>query len=230
MKNQYVGDINDYRKYGLLRLLTINSNMKIAVCWMLTHNDNKSDGNKIHYLNKPEIWEKYDPQLFALLYYIVMVKKERNVNQIENFGILPNSSFFKEEIKDNTKSDRGCFFAKFDESIQNTDIIFFDPDNGISPEKAKPNRKVYIYNEEIKKYYYMKKSILIYQHFPRVNQDKFINKTACDLKQMIKTNKVLSFKTSDVVFFLIPHKNHLKSFEDKIALIENKWGKEICLF
>jgi len=33
MKNQYFGDINDYRKYGLLRTLT-GGQIKTAVCWM----------------------------------------------------------------------------------------------------------------------------------------------------------------------------------------------------
>jgi len=39
MKNQYFGDINDYRKYGLLRLLTDGGDIRTAVCWMLTPGD-----------------------------------------------------------------------------------------------------------------------------------------------------------------------------------------------
>ena len=39
MKNQYFGDINDYRKYGLLRILTNGGEIKTAVCWMLTTDD-----------------------------------------------------------------------------------------------------------------------------------------------------------------------------------------------
>ena len=35
MKNQYFGDINDYRKYGLLRILTNGGEVDTAVCWML---------------------------------------------------------------------------------------------------------------------------------------------------------------------------------------------------
>lgn len=36
MKHQYVGDINDYRKYTLLRLLSSGGTNRIGVCWMLT--------------------------------------------------------------------------------------------------------------------------------------------------------------------------------------------------
>jgi hypothetical protein len=40
MKDQYFGDINDYRKYGLLRILSGmrcsgQSNISAAICWML---------------------------------------------------------------------------------------------------------------------------------------------------------------------------------------------------
>jgi hypothetical protein len=39
MKNQYFGDINDYRKYGLLRILSDEGSMRTGVCWMLTRDD-----------------------------------------------------------------------------------------------------------------------------------------------------------------------------------------------
>ena len=61
MKNQYVGDINDYRKYGLLRSLQTVSDMRLLVSWMLTKDDGSSDGKFIDYLKNPKKWEKYDP-------------------------------------------------------------------------------------------------------------------------------------------------------------------------
>ena len=39
MKNQYFGDINDYRKYGLLRVLCNRGEIETAVCWMLATDD-----------------------------------------------------------------------------------------------------------------------------------------------------------------------------------------------
>ncbi len=44
MKNQYFGDINDYRKCGLLRLLTGRGSLSTAICWMLAPNDRSPDG------------------------------------------------------------------------------------------------------------------------------------------------------------------------------------------
>lgn len=39
VKHQYVGDINDYRKYALLRALSAGGANRIGVCWMLTPDD-----------------------------------------------------------------------------------------------------------------------------------------------------------------------------------------------
>ena len=44
MKNQYFGDVNDYRKYGLLRVFANQAAFNIGVCWMLTPDDERRDG------------------------------------------------------------------------------------------------------------------------------------------------------------------------------------------
>lgn len=45
MKGQYFGDINDYRKYGLLRALQSSGEGSLLVAWMLTPDDGRPDGN-----------------------------------------------------------------------------------------------------------------------------------------------------------------------------------------
>ena len=66
MKNQYFGDINDYRKYGLLRCCAAVG-FRVGVCWMLTPDSSNRDGQKIAYLTKPAAWRQFDPPLFGLL-------------------------------------------------------------------------------------------------------------------------------------------------------------------
>jgi len=39
VKNQYFGDINDYRNYGLLRILISGGGIKTIVCWVLRPDD-----------------------------------------------------------------------------------------------------------------------------------------------------------------------------------------------
>jgi hypothetical protein len=50
MKDQYFGDVNDYRKYGLLRALSSVTRLPIGVCWLLTGPDSRSDGEFRRYL------------------------------------------------------------------------------------------------------------------------------------------------------------------------------------
>jgi hypothetical protein len=38
-KSQYYGDINDYRKYGLLRIRSGVGALRTAACWRLTEDD-----------------------------------------------------------------------------------------------------------------------------------------------------------------------------------------------
>jgi hypothetical protein len=66
MKEQYVGDLNDYRKYALLRALAAGGENRIAVAWMLTPPDDRNDGNKRAYLDQPEKHRRFDPDLFDL--------------------------------------------------------------------------------------------------------------------------------------------------------------------
>ncbi len=51
MKNQYFGAINDYRKYGLLRILSGAGEVSTGVCWMLTPSDGLTHGQDTDYLN-----------------------------------------------------------------------------------------------------------------------------------------------------------------------------------
>ncbi|MET8524070.1 hypothetical protein [Nocardioides sp. NPDC004968] len=89
MKEQYVGDVNDYRKYALLRLLS-RSGLKLGVCWMLTPNDGRSDGNKLGYLDQAK-QERHDPELFTLLRRVRNEPDARRLLLIEANETLPGA-------------------------------------------------------------------------------------------------------------------------------------------
>ena len=63
MKAQYLGDVNDYFKFGLLRALTGGSDLVLTVAWMLTLDDGGPDGRKLGYLNRPREWQALDEEL-----------------------------------------------------------------------------------------------------------------------------------------------------------------------
>ncbi len=60
MKDQYVGDVNVYVKYGFLRALSAARAGPLVVCWMLTPSDEGPDGGKVGYLEQPERYRDGD--------------------------------------------------------------------------------------------------------------------------------------------------------------------------
>lgn len=101
MKNQYVGDIGDYGKYGLLRFLA-NHGIRIGINWYLTENDRSNDGIFISYLNQPSN-RCCDPELFDTLKEIAH-RSDKNVQMIENAGIISNADYYSAVLK-NSGSD-----------------------------------------------------------------------------------------------------------------------------
>ena len=83
MKLQYLGDVNDYRKYCLLRHFADHGQIKLGVCWMLTPPDQGRDGRKTAYLDQPEVWRGHDPDLFDLLKLVVQKDGQRLLGLIE---------------------------------------------------------------------------------------------------------------------------------------------------
>lgn len=164
MKNQYFGDVNDYRKYGLLRILSGMGEIHTGVCWMLTASDGRSDGQKLRYLEQPNVWRQLDPNLFDHLHRCIIVDGERDVCCIENSEVLPRTSFYARLLEDRADA-RQRYFAEMLEHFRDFDLIFFDPDNGFEvPSKplGRRNSNKHLYWREFAETYGAGHSVLVY--------------------------------------------------------------------
>jgi hypothetical protein len=226
MKNQYFGDINDYKKYSLLRLLGGNGKIETAVCWVLTEDDNGTDGKRIRYLEQPETWQKYDPVVYEHLRKYVLDKGVRHVNIIERANVLRNCRFYDEVIQDDMHQ-RDQYFDKFSDFAEGADLVFFDPDNGLevkSVPRGKKKSSKYIYWSEIEASYKSGHSILLYQHFPRKPRESFIRSLIQQFKALEGIRSVVSYCTVHVAFILIPQPNHEDMFVENTVQISQTWG------
>jgi hypothetical protein len=230
MKSQYFGDINDYRKYGLLRALT-NGELKTAVCWMLTPDDGRGDGGFIDYLEQPEKWCHFDPLLFHHLAQTVLHNGVRNVSEIESSDLLPSCCFHSELVPDDREA-RATYHSHAMESARGCDLVFFDPDNGIEVKSKPYGRKgssKYLYWDEIRRFWDAGHSLLIYQHFPRVRRAPFIEGEARQLMDGTGASEVICFRTSHVVFLLAPQAERSGFFRKRSAVVAQRWASEILV-
>lgn len=228
MKNQYVGDINDYRKYGLIRALAGEDAFRVGVFWMLTANDSRNDGQFLDYLGQPKQWRQHDPVLFDNLHGIIHKHRQRTVSLVQELSILPGAAFAGSPLHDDAKSREKVLLAAF-ESFSGHELVFFDPDNGLeirSKPLGRKNSNKYLYFSEVKQAFARGHSSIIYQHFPRINRDLYIAERTRQLWKATGTPTIFSFSTSFVCFFVVPQQEHIAFFNERLEVVRSRWGNQ----
>jgi hypothetical protein len=227
LKNKYFGDVNDFRKYGILRGL-VETDLNLLVCWMLTDDDNRNDGDKVQYLTDVKKYRYYDPQLFDFLATELLIRNRRCVKAIEESNLLGHSKFISTILNDNIFS-RDMWKNEL-LSHSRTDIVFFDPDNGVevkSVRKGTHGSSKYIYIDELQEVWKMGASLLIYQHFPRIQRDVFLSNIASIFRNRFNPNKILVFETGHVAFFLLLQPKHSEVLSQRSKEICENWQEQI---
>jgi hypothetical protein len=225
MKDQYFGDVSDYRKYALLRLLALPVEMRLGICWMLTESDDRSDGQFLAYLDQPESYRHYDPVLFDWLRQVVRGEKDRRTARIESSGLLGMASFQSAILTDDITQRRRYFF-ECRERFAGTDLVFFDPDNGIEVKSIPCGRRSsskFLYWSEVREIFSAGHSVIIYQHFIREERMRFIRRMLDELREMTGAATVFSFRTPHVLFMLAAQDRHAEGFCEQVKAISTIW-------
>ena len=229
MKNQYFGDINDYRKYGLIRAIHSASGLRTLVAWMLTPDDGRTDGQTIGYLDQPDRWEKFDPDLYHTLREALQRNPRRDVSLIEQTNILPHTEYFSDIVPD-AAIERAEWFKALARRAPACDLVFLDPDNGLEvksrPYGCKDSSK-YLFWNEAKALWASGPSLLIYQHFPRANRIDYIQHRTNELRRALPGAVIATFSTSRVAFFLALQPKHQFLRPRIVAAVETHWNGQI---
>ena len=241
MKNQYFADVNDYRKYGLLRLLSDNGRVPTAICWMLTEDDNGPHGNNNGYANNQNNqWRNYDPDLFDILEGVISRERDgirKDIKVAEERQIVRSALYYDPHNSDqriyltDDSERRKEYFAEFFKLATPYKLIFFDPDNGLEVSSVPYGRSMsskYLYRRELELAIEAGHSILLYQHFPmHQRRDDLIACKAKELGTIAGEKKIYSFRTAHVVFFLMPKDEHLDELHQGVKSTKIRWDSQI---
>jgi hypothetical protein len=234
MKNEFFGDIRDYRKYGLLRILSGGKRASSAVCWMLTPDEDKP--TNVAYLCRDKTWHygtcwHFDERLFDALHQAVCVDGVRNVARAKHADILSPEvfDFYEGQLNDDVNS-RKEYFEGLLARFNGRDLVFFDPDNGLEVKSVRAGNKrssKYLYFDELSRSFDDQHSILVFQFFRgKAPGDVIIEKTS-QIFSRLHADEIASFKTDRVIFFLIPQPEHLGELKERTERVRNLWGRQI---
>ena len=247
MQDRYVGDIGDFGKYGLLRALTgagQTPSLGLGVVWYLypdeCHND---DGKFTGYLcENPRNRSRFracDPDLYDALHHLVC-EGQQNVAAVRRRNILPFTTTYYEHPLSYPprmpRSERQIIRDSWLEgALQTTidsDLVFVDPDNGIS-QTASPWRKKgpkHVFMDDLLRFYQRGQSLVIYHHLSRrgTAEDQ-INCLAELLKQglgLTRSPWALRYRRGSArAYFIAAQENHEAYIESRLKpFLESPWS------
>ena len=232
MKNQYVGDIGDYGKYGLLRFLARHG-IKIGINWYLTENDDSADGRFTNYLVNPDD-RYYDPELYDAMKKIAF-NMNKTVQMVEEAELIPEAVYYNSILKSNNLEvsarewGRRLWFNNSTLLLQDADLIFADPDNGISYRKTARNKdsEKFVLPQEIAEYYIRGKNVVYYCHKGRRKQEAW-EQAKTGIREYIRDAQILAVtchRGTQRSYIFVVHPDCCQRYEGLIAdFLSSTWG------
>jgi hypothetical protein len=229
VKNQYYGDINDYKKYAILRYLVGDGAYRLGVNWYLTDDDGSSDGRILGYLCDPAQWRYLDQELFDRLKESVVIKGLKSVSEAHAAMGVDGVVYFNQSTPDGG-TQRDKWFKEALEQLKSCDLAFLDPDNGLNVKSCAYGWKrssKYVFDHELKAMWDERpgRSLIIYQHFGRVKRDLFLDECSLRLNRILGCPTVIRLQCSHIVFFLVPCAEHLSDLWQRAMNFALRWGK-----
>jgi hypothetical protein len=220
LKNQYFGDVNDYRKYGILRAFSEHG-LRLGVVWMMTPDDGSSDGSLLGYL---ENGQTEDPKLISFLQRWRRGGGTRAVQVIEKSGLLGETVFHDAEVPVESVA-RERWFGEALRATSRADMLFFDPDNGL-PSKSLSRRDgpKYLRWDELDLAWRAGKSVVVYQHFWRAARGTIVQQRFEEMTRVLGTSDLHAISSSQVAFLLAAQPAHALRITRALDAIRPRWG------
>ena len=234
MKNQYVGDIGDYTKFGILRKLR-DADFSIGINWYLTEDDGSKDGKHREYL-KSEC-KTSDDKLFDILKKI-NDSGLLSVEELARNTIVEGAVYYNKKLKFNgiswqkRKEIRSQWHKDALPILCNQEIVFLDPDNGLQVKSFKPftsqkGNKYTTYQEAVD-YYKQGATVIIYNHADHRKEDERKERFK-QFKKIKETSsaKILCYKAGARYYLFLAQPEHRGEVQKAMeGMLKDKgWSK-----
>lgn len=236
MKNQYIADIGDYGKYGLLLYLA-EQGIKIGVNWYLTKDDKSGFDPEIRYLKDNRIaMRDYNPALYDLMKDLNEQRDSKKlcIQMVEESGLFPGISFYHEILKtdylapDEREAERTRWHKEAMEKLNAAELVFADPDNGLTKDMdaGKKGSQKYIFYHEIEDFFSARKDIVYYHHRPRKKGDDWMaDKTIMKDLKGAKLLAISAHRWINRAYIFVVHEDKYEFYRDVInKFLSTRWG------
>ena len=192
MQNRYVGDLGDFGKYGLLKVLCASAesvtcpDMILGVVWYLVPDEvHNQDGKYVQYLvptaKNQEQFRICDPALYDALAGIVDSGR-RGVSSVSAGGVLPDGTLYYESplaFDGLSGSGPGVRLQRAElrvrwlwgalECTAPCELVFLDPDNGLEVGVGPYLKRgpKYVFFDELAPFVQRGQSLVVYHHMSR---------------------------------------------------------------
>jgi hypothetical protein len=173
--------------------------------------------------------ESHDPPLFAALSQTLAQPNGRHIRHVQAQRLIRRAQFFSKLVPDNSVA-RVTWYKLALTASNKSNLLFFDPDNGIEIPSKPMGRKdssKYVYWNELEEAWYRGASLLIFQHFPRVKRHVYIPAIADELRKRTKGSTIVPLRTSNVLFLLAHHPKHKDRIGPAFQVLESRWSRRV---
>lgn len=245
MRDNYVGDIGDYVKYGLLRCLSAHTGLRLGIIWYLFPDPCKeTDGRYLDYLSttKEHLYRHCDLGLYDKLRDLIAAN-DRNIAAVKNRGLLPENAVFFETPLSLSGLPKGTAKTKLQRVearqkwlaqalilTETADLIFLDPDNGLEVSSTayhQDKSPKFAFYREVEQFWSRGQSLVIYQH-------KNLHETAeiqvrnrfKELGAHLKTKETCAIylpSHSGRIFFIVPQPKASNLLKGAVEEFARQW-------
>jgi len=218
MNHRYFGDTRDLFKFDLVRhiMKSLPELESFTFVPMLTETNDTGNRKSTGYKDLDTAYRsgKAGSQNLELKDHLERLQTVTDdVDYLDGIGTY----FTKEKIRIDisgrqkfTGRNQDSYFRSIFEAFPGNSLIFLDPDTGISDTRADQKHVLLLDIKKIHDRMDMGSALMIYQHFPRVNHEKYVRRLCTQLEECTGSGPV-TITDNEIVFFLLVKNQKLES-------------------